>query len=71
MERPRGAMLTHQNLSLNGQLFATMHVRTPKDITVTGLPLCHVYGSVVLNGRIVSGGTLVERFHEARGARGN
>lgn len=63
---PKGAMLTHRNLSLNGQLTATMHVRTSDDSTVTALPLCHVYGSAVLNGTIVSGGTLVllERFNE-------
>ena len=64
---PKGAMLTHGNLALNALLTATMHVRTSKDITVSALPLCHVYGSVVLNSTIASGGTLVllERFEEA------
>jgi long-chain acyl-CoA synthetase len=64
---PKGVMLTHGNLTLNAQLTATMHVRTSKDITVSALPLCHVYGSVVLNSTMASGGTLVllERFEEA------
>ncbi len=68
---PKGAMLTHRNLSLNGALTATMHVRTSADTTVTALPLCHVYGSAVLNGTIVSGGTLVllERFNEVAALR--
>jgi len=64
---PKGAMLTHGNLALNAVLTASMHVRTSKDITVSALPLCHVYGSVVLNSTMASGGTLVllERFEEA------
>jgi long-chain acyl-CoA synthetase len=64
---PKGAMLTHGNLALNALLTATMHVRTSNDVTVSALPLCHVYGSVVLNSTMASGGTLVvlERFEEA------
>lgn len=63
---PKGAMLTHKNLSLNAALTATMHVRTATDTTVTGMPLCHVYGSVILNSSMASGATLVllERFNE-------
>ncbi|HET9743413.1 MAG TPA: AMP-binding protein [Terriglobales bacterium] len=63
---PKGAMLRHRNLSLNAALCATVHLRNHSDTVVTGVPLCHVYGSMILNASMLSGATLVlmERFHE-------
>lgn len=55
---PKGAMLSHQSASLNAKLTALMHGRGPDDITVSALPLPHVYGQVVMNSTFCSGGTL-------------
>jgi len=64
---PKGAMHSHRNVLMNAQLTALMHGRTQEDIVVTALPLPHVYGTVVLNSTLMSGGTLVihPRFDEA------
>jgi long-chain acyl-CoA synthetase len=64
---PKGAMLSHRAVLLNSAMFATMHVRTQADITVTALPCAHVYGNIILNGAFLIGMTLVllERFVEA------
>ena len=68
---PKGAMLTHAALWLNGAMTANMHVRTSADTVVTGLPMPHVYGSAVLNASLISGSTLVllERFSEHEALR--
>jgi long-chain acyl-CoA synthetase len=64
---PKGAMLSHRAVLLNSAMFATMHVRTQADTTVTALPCAHVYGNIIMNGAFLTGMTLVllERFKEA------
>ncbi|MDO9367259.1 MAG: AMP-binding protein, partial [Sphingopyxis sp.] len=56
--RPKGAMLTHRNIVMNAALTALMHGRCAEDVTLTALPLAHVYGNVVMNGTLMTGGTL-------------
>jgi len=64
---PKGAMHSHRNVLMNAQLTALMHGRRENDIVVTALPLPHVYGTVVMNSTLITGGTLVihPRFEEA------
>jgi len=57
--RPKGAMQTHHSVLLNAAMFATMTVRTNADTVVTGVPCAHVYGSIVMNGAFLTGGTLI------------
>lgn len=57
--RPKGAMLSHRNVLLNSGLTALMHGRCERDVIVSGLPLAHVYGNVVMNGALLVGATLV------------
>lgn len=57
--RPKGAMLSHRSVLLNAALTGMMHGRSGEDVTVTALPLAHVYGNVVMNGTLLAGGTLV------------
>ncbi len=57
---PKGAELTHANLTRNAELAATtmLNVR-PGDVTMGCLPLFHVFGLTCgLNATIVGGGTL-------------
>jgi long-chain acyl-CoA synthetase len=63
---PKGAMHSHRNVLMNAQLTALMHGRGESDVVVTALPLPHVYGTVVLNSTLITGGTLVlhPRFDE-------
>jgi long-chain acyl-CoA synthetase len=65
---PKGAMQTHQAVVINAAMTANMHVRTAADTVVTALPSAHVYGNVVLNGSLMTGGTLVllPRFDAVR-----
>jgi long-chain acyl-CoA synthetase len=65
---PKGAMHSHRNVLMNAQLTALMHGRGEQDIVVTALPLPHVYGTVVLNSTLITGGTLVlhPRFDEVK-----
>jgi long-chain acyl-CoA synthetase len=65
---PKGAMQTHQAVYLNTAAVAATQARTEADITINALPLPHVYGSVIMNGALMSGATLVmhERFDPAR-----
>lgn len=57
--RPKGAMLSHRNVQMNAALTGLMHGRTSDDVTVSALPLAHVYGNVVMNGSLLAGGKLV------------
>jgi long-chain acyl-CoA synthetase len=61
---PKGAMLSHRNVVLNAALTAAMNVRTEHDNQFTGLPLAHVYGTVVMNLSFMLGLTfiLLEKF---------
>lgn len=63
---PKGAMHSHHNVIMNARLTALMHGRRESDITVTALPMPHVYGTVVMNSTFMTGGTLVlhPRFEE-------
>ena len=58
--RPKGAELTHANLTRNAELAAaTMLNAGPGDVTMGCLPLFHVFGLTCgLNATIASGGTL-------------
>jgi long-chain acyl-CoA synthetase len=58
--RPKGAELTHANLTRNAQLAAvTMLDAGPGDVTMGCLPLFHVFGLTCgLNATIKGGGTL-------------
>jgi long-chain acyl-CoA synthetase len=65
--RPKGALLSHRGVLLNLAYTATMHGRHHDDRMVTGLPLSHVYGNVVVNSTLLAGGTVVlmDRFDAA------
>jgi long-chain acyl-CoA synthetase len=57
--RPKGAMLSHAAVVTNSAMTAQMHGRSAYDTTLTALPLSHVYGNVVMNGSMLTGGLLV------------
>jgi long-chain acyl-CoA synthetase len=61
---PKGAMLSHRNVVLNAALTAAMNVRTAHDVQFTGLPLAHVYGTIVMDLSFMLGLTFVmlEKF---------
>ncbi len=65
---PKGAMQSHQAVYLNTAAVAATQARTEHDVCINCLPLPHVYGSVVLNGTLMAGATLVmhDRFDAAR-----
>jgi len=58
--QPKGAQLTHANLSRNAELTAqTLIYASPGDVVMGCLPLFHVFGLTCgLNATIVGGGTL-------------
>ena len=56
---PKGAMQSHKSVLANAQLTALMHGRRETDTVVTPLPLPHVYGTVVMNSTLITGGTVV------------
>jgi long-chain acyl-CoA synthetase len=58
--RPKGAELTHANLTRNAELTATTLLKTGSDDVVMGcLPLFHVFGLTCgLNATVMAGGTL-------------
>jgi long-chain acyl-CoA synthetase len=64
--KPKGAMLTHANLSRNCEVSVRTLVETGQDDVVMGcLPLFHVFGLTCgLNGTVLAGGmlTLIPRF---------
>lgn len=64
--RPKGAMLTHQNLVANAFQSHSMLIGTPDDIMICALPLFHVYAmTVCMNYAVLEGMTMliVPRFH--------
>jgi long-chain acyl-CoA synthetase len=65
--KPRGAELTHRAIVQTASMFALAQGRTAEDVTVTALPLPHIYGSMVLHATLLTGGTLVlmKQFSEA------
>ena len=64
--KPKGAMLTHSNLSRNTDVFVRTLIETgPNDVVMGCLPLFHVFGLVLgLNAAVLSGAmlTLIARF---------
>src|SRR5271166_4412066 len=68
--RPKGAELTHANLTRNAELTATtLLLAGPSDVTMGCLPLFHVFGLTCgLNATIFAGGTLtlLPRFDPAK-----
>lgn len=64
--RPKGAMLTHQNLVANAYQADAMVTGTPEDTMICALPLFHVYAmTICMNCAVLSGMTMliVPRFH--------
>lgn len=61
---PKGAMLSHRNVVLNSAMTAAMNMRTENDVQFTGLPLAHVYGTVLMDLSFLLGLTfvLLEKF---------
>lgn len=57
--KPKGAMLTHGNVFASVAMTATIHVRTSGDRIFSALPFPHVYGNVVLNSCLLTGGRLI------------
>lgn len=55
---PKGAMLSHRAVLMNAAMTALMHGRTKDDVTVSALPLSHVYGNIVMHSTFLSGGAL-------------
>ena len=51
-------MLSHRAVVTNSAMTAQMHGRNQQDITLTALPFSHVYGNVVMNASVLTGGTL-------------
>lgn len=64
--KPKGAMLTHGNLSRNADISVRTLIKTgPDDVVMGCLPLFHVFGLTCgLNGSILAGATLtlIPRF---------
>ena len=63
--RPKGVMLTHQNLLCSHHQYLHAGRVTEKDISLLFVPLVHVYGFMLMGGAIAAGATqvLMERFH--------
>ena len=57
---PKGAMQTQRAVLLNAARYANMIAHTPADTVLTGVPLPHVYGTIVLNGCLMTGAKLVQ-----------
>jgi long-chain acyl-CoA synthetase len=68
--KPKGAQLTHSNLSLNAGITATTLLKgSTGDVVMGCLPLFHVFGLTAgLNGALVTGSTLtlLPRFDPAK-----
>lgn len=58
--RPKGVVLTHQNLMAGGRFTAMAHALTAADRALCSLPLYHINGEVVTTiAPLVSGGSVV------------
>ncbi|MFJ9176031.1 long-chain fatty acid--CoA ligase [Streptomyces sp. NPDC102360] len=63
--KPKGARLTHGNLTSCAAIFCDIHAIGSEDRAVTGLPLFHVFGQACVMGTTMrAGGSLIllERF---------
>jgi long-chain acyl-CoA synthetase len=66
---PKGATLTHSNLSAGAESARELVDISPEDVTVATLPLFHVFGmNSVLNATVVNGSllTLLPRFEPGK-----
>jgi long-chain acyl-CoA synthetase len=66
---PKGAELTHDNLSRNAEIAGTLFDLGPDAVTLGALPLFHSFGQTcALNATIAAGGTLtlIPRFDPAK-----
>jgi long-chain acyl-CoA synthetase len=64
--RPKGAELTHGNLSRNAEIARGLFSLTPDDVVIGALPLFHSFGQTCsLNAVLATGAQLVmvQRFH--------
>jgi long-chain acyl-CoA synthetase len=65
--RPKGAELTHGNLTQNARIFADdLLGLTPHDVAFGGLPLFHAFGQTCALNAVLSGGacvTMLPRFN--------
>ncbi|GCE13234.1 class I adenylate-forming enzyme family protein [Tengunoibacter tsumagoiensis] len=61
---PKGAMLTHGNLSINNLQFITVLGATANDKALLFLPFYHIYGVMLTGSFLACGGTqvMMERF---------
>lgn len=61
---PKGAMLSHGNLTINHTQYANTYQLTSDDVVIIFLPLYHIYGVVLTGSCLLSGATqvLMERF---------
>ncbi len=67
--RPKGAMITHQNLISNTTALHEIWEWTDRDVLLHALPLFHVHGLfVALHGGLYAGATIImqEKFDPAR-----
>jgi malonyl-CoA/methylmalonyl-CoA synthetase len=57
--RPKGAMLTHENLATNAATLAQLWAMRPGDVTIHALPIYHVHGLfVAVNTALAVGASL-------------
>ena len=61
---PKGAMLSHRNVTSSAAVLAAMNIRTAHDVQLLALPCAHVYGAAAMMGTFMVGGKLIlqERF---------
>lgn len=58
--KPKGAQLTHGNMTINAEMSAMAHLLTRHDCVITALPIFHLFGgNVVMNASFLAGATLV------------
>lgn len=64
---PKGAMLSHRNVTCSAAVLAAMNIRTAHDVQLLALPCAHVYGAAAMMGTFMVGGQLIlqERFDVA------
>ena len=66
---PKGAELTHSNMTRNAEVAVNLLSATPDDVIFGGLPLFHSFGQTVgMNAAVLAGATLtlVPRFEPAK-----
>ena len=70
--RPKGAMLTHDNLLGNAEMVVDLFRIVPEDVFFGGLPFFHVFGQTVALNAVVAAGaavTLLPRFEDVFAVR--